>query len=51
MAKYEFKVGDKVKYHGVVCTVVEKCDLARNVFLIKIQQGLHDGFSYNSEQR
>jgi hypothetical protein len=48
---FGFKCGDKVKYHGVVCTVVEKCDLARNVFLIKLPQGWHDGFRYNSEPR
>lgn len=48
---FGFKCGDKVKYHGVVCTVVEKCDLARNIFLIKLPQGWHDGFRYNSEPR
>lgn len=48
---FGFKCGDKVKYHGVVCTVVEKCDLARNIFLIKLPQGGHDGFRYNSEPR
>ena len=46
---FGFKHGDKVNYCGMICTVVGKCNHARNVLIIKHPHGGYSGFCYDSE--